>query len=114
MAARLVTSLAHGAFFGLGSVVAANVVPRDKAASAVATMFMGLTIANIGGVPAATWMGQQIGWRVAFAASPGSVCWRWPRSPWPCLEATPERCRTLRRELPCWRVLPCWWRWPPP
>ncbi|MBB3398681.1 MULTISPECIES: MFS transporter [unclassified Rhizobium] len=67
--ARLVTSLNHGAFFGLGSIVAASVVPKDKQASAVATMFMGLTIANIGGVPAATWIGQQIGWRVAFAGT---------------------------------------------
>ncbi|RWR08840.1 MFS transporter [Paenirhodobacter populi] len=67
--ARLVTSLNHGAFFGLGAVVAASVVPRDRRASAVATMFMGLTIANIGGVPAATWLGQQIGWRAAFAGT---------------------------------------------
>ena len=71
MAARVVTSLCHGAFFGLGSLVAASVVPRDKAASAVAAMFMGLTIANIGGVPAATWVGHQIGWRAAFAAIAG-------------------------------------------
>jgi MFS transporter, DHA1 family, inner membrane transport protein len=69
--ARLVTSLNHGAFFGLGSVVAASVVPRHKQASAVATMFMGLTIANIGGVPAATWLGQTIGWRMSFAATAG-------------------------------------------
>ena len=68
MAARLVTSLNHGAFFGLGSVVAASVVPKDKQASAVAMMFMGLTIANIGGVPLATWVGQNIGWRMSFAA----------------------------------------------
>lgn len=67
--ARLVTSLNHGAFFGLGAVVAASVVPREKQASAVAAMFMGLTIANIGGVPAATWIGQQIGWRMAFAGT---------------------------------------------
>ncbi|MCG5071827.1 MFS transporter [Paraburkholderia tagetis] len=67
--ARLVTSLNHGAFFGLGSLVAASVVPRHKQASAVATMFMGLTIANIGGVPAATWLGQTIGWRMSFAAT---------------------------------------------
>lgn len=52
--ARLVTSLNHGAFFGLGSIVAASIVPKHKQASAVATMFMGLTIANIGGVPVAT------------------------------------------------------------
>ncbi|OTG77651.1 MFS transporter [Acinetobacter sp. ANC 5054] len=68
MAARLVTSLNHGAFFGLGSVVAASVVAKDKQASAVAMMFMGLTIANIGGVPLATWVGQNIGWRMSFAA----------------------------------------------
>jgi DHA1 family inner membrane transport protein len=71
LAARLVTSLNHGAFFGLGSIVAASVVPNEKQASAVATMFMGLTIANIGGVPAATWIGQQIGWRMAFAGTAG-------------------------------------------
>jgi DHA1 family inner membrane transport protein len=69
LAARVVTSLNHGAFFGLGAVVAASVVPKEKQASAVATMFMGLTIANIGGVPAATWIGQQIGWRMAFAGT---------------------------------------------
>ncbi len=69
LAARLVTSLNHGAFFGLGSIVAASVVPPEKRASAVATMFMGLTIANIGGVPAATWIGQQIGWRMSFAGT---------------------------------------------
>ncbi|MEQ0923542.1 MFS transporter [Acinetobacter schindleri] len=66
MGARLITSLNHGAFFGIGSVVAASVVPKDKQASAVAMMFMGLTIANIGGVPLATWVGQHIGWRMAF------------------------------------------------
>lgn len=66
---RLITSLNHGAFFGIGAVVAASVVPKDKQASAIATMFMGLTIANIGGVPAATWIGQQVGWRVAFGGT---------------------------------------------
>lgn len=66
LAARIVTSLCHGAFFGVGSVVAASLVPKDRAASAVATMFMGLTIANIGGVPLATFVGQHAGWRVAF------------------------------------------------
>lgn len=67
--ARVVTSLNHGAFFGLGSVVAASLVTKEKQASAVATMFMGLTIANVGGVPVATWIGQQIGWREAFAGT---------------------------------------------
>ncbi len=68
MGARIITSLNHGAFFGIGSIVATSVVPKDKQASAVATMFMGLTIANIGGVPLATWVGQNIGWRMSFAA----------------------------------------------
>lgn len=71
MLSRIITSLNHGAFFGLGSVVAAKLVPKEKQASAVATMFMGLTIANIGGVPAATWMGNTIGWRASFLATAG-------------------------------------------
>ncbi|MGQ3055909.1 MAG: MFS transporter [Nevskia sp.] len=84
--ARLITSLNHGAFFGLGSVVAASLVPKEKQASAVAMMFMGLTIANVGGVPAATWIGQQIGWRMAFAGTAGlgllaiaALAWALPR-----------------------------------
>jgi DHA1 family inner membrane transport protein len=68
---RLVTSLNHGAFFGIGAVVAANVVPKEKQASAIAAMFMGLTVANVGGVPAATWLGQQVGWRLSFASTSG-------------------------------------------
>ena len=68
---RIITSLNHGAFFGLGSVVAASLVAKEKQASAVATMFMGLTIANIGGVPAATWLGETIGWRMSFLATAG-------------------------------------------
>nr|WP_314543098.1 MFS transporter [uncultured Massilia sp.] len=68
MAARVITSLTHGAFFGIGSVVAASLVPREKQASAVAAMFTGLTIANIGGVPAATWVSDSLGWRESFGA----------------------------------------------
>ncbi|KQP16208.1 MFS transporter [Pseudorhodoferax sp. Leaf265] len=68
MVARVVTSLTHGAFFGIGAVVAASLVPPNKQASAVATMFMGLTLANIGGVPAATWLSDSVGWRQSFAA----------------------------------------------
>lgn len=71
MLSRIITSMNHGAFFGLGSVVAASVVAKEKQASAVATMFMGLTIANIGGVPAATWLGATIGWRMSFLATAG-------------------------------------------
>ena len=73
--ARVVTSLNHGAFFGIGSIVAASVVPPDKRAGAVAAMFMGLTLATIGGVPLATWFGETFGWRTAFwgIASLGAV-----------------------------------------
>ncbi|HHR6080353.1 TPA: MFS transporter [Providencia alcalifaciens] len=63
---RLITSLNHGAFFGLGAIVAASVVPAGKQASAIAAMFMGLTIAGIGGVPIVTKITQLIGWREAF------------------------------------------------
>ncbi|CAN5144831.1 MFS transporter [soil metagenome] len=66
LAARLITSLNHGAFFGVGAIVAAGLVPKNKQAGAVATMFMGLTIANVIGVPLATWAGEQIGWRISF------------------------------------------------
>ncbi|MBA3939771.1 MAG: MFS transporter [Sphingopyxis sp.] len=65
--ARVITSLNHGAFFGVGSVVAASIVPPEKRASAVAAMFMGLTIANVVGVPLAPWIGEAFGWRTAFA-----------------------------------------------
>ncbi|MFJ5925716.1 MFS transporter [Kitasatospora sp. NPDC092948] len=64
---RIVASLAHGAFFGIGSVVAAELVAPDKKAGAIATMFTGLTIANIVGVPLGTFIGQAAGWRVTFA-----------------------------------------------
>ncbi|MEO4001246.1 MFS transporter [Mesorhizobium sp. CAU 1732] len=66
LAARIVTSLNHGAFFGVGSIVAASLVPPERRAGAVAAMFMGLTIANVVGVPIATWAGEHLGWRTAF------------------------------------------------
>ncbi|MFT8246761.1 MFS transporter [Roseomonas sp. BN140053] len=66
LAARLVTSLNHGAFFGVGAVVAASLVPPDRRAGAVAAMFTGLTVANLLGVPLATWAGEVLGWRAAF------------------------------------------------
>ncbi|MDN7516595.1 MFS transporter [Burkholderia sp. AU45251] len=69
--ARLLTSFNHGAFIGLASIMAASLVPRERKARAIATMFMGITIANIGGVPAATWIGQYINWRWAFAGTSG-------------------------------------------
>ena len=66
MGARVLTSLCHGSFFGVGSVVAARFVPKGQSARAVASIFSGLTIANIGGVPLATFVGHRIGWRASF------------------------------------------------
>lgn len=63
---RIVASLAHGAFFGIGSVVAAELVAPDKKAGAIAMMFTGLTVANVVGVPGGTLIGQSIGWRTTF------------------------------------------------
>ncbi len=68
MAARVITALSHGAFFGIGSVVAADLVPREKRARAVALVFLGLTMANVLGVPAGTILGQAAGWRATFWA----------------------------------------------
>ncbi|MCA1457929.1 MFS transporter [Bradyrhizobium sp. BRP22] len=68
MAARVLTSLAHGTFFGVGSVVATSLVDEDKRASAIATMFVGLTVATILGVPFGAWIGLSFGWRAAFWA----------------------------------------------
>ncbi|PZG19723.1 MFS transporter [Nonomuraea aridisoli] len=65
---RVVASLAHGAFFGIGSVVAADLVAPHKRASAISLMFTGLTVANIVGVPGGTYLGQAAGWRITFAA----------------------------------------------
>ncbi|WP_280540774.1 MFS transporter [Chromohalobacter sp. 11-W] len=63
---RVVASINHGAFLGVGSIVAAGLVAPERRAAAVGTMFMGLTFANIIGVPAATWAGDYLGWRAVF------------------------------------------------
>jgi DHA1 family inner membrane transport protein len=66
MLARVVTSFAHGAFFGIGSVVARDLVPPHRRTQAVAMMFAGLTLSNVLGVPFGTALGQAFGWRVPF------------------------------------------------
>ncbi|NWF27625.1 MFS transporter [Streptomyces sp. PKU-EA00015] len=66
LAGRVLAGLPHGAFFGVGAVVAARLVRENRQARAVATMFLGLTVANIVGVPAATALGQHLGWRATF------------------------------------------------
>ncbi|MEU3300897.1 MFS transporter [Streptomyces sp. NPDC006678] len=68
---RVVASLAHGAFFGIGSVVAADLVAPAKKAGAIAMMFTGLTVANVVGVPMGTLIGQSIGWRTTFLVVAG-------------------------------------------
>ncbi|MEP9375565.1 MFS transporter [Aquabacter sp. CN5-332] len=68
MAARVLTAFAHATFFGVGSVVATGLVPKERKASAIAIMFTGLTVANILGVPLGTWLGQAYGWRATFWA----------------------------------------------
>lgn len=65
--ARLLSGLPHGAFFGVGSVVASRIAEKGKAAQAVSLMFMGLTIANILGVPLGTFIGHNFSWRISFA-----------------------------------------------
>ena len=68
VAARILTGLAHGVFFSIGSTIATSLVPKDKAASAIAIMFTGLTVALVTGVPLGTFIGQHFGWRETFLA----------------------------------------------
>ena len=68
MAARVLTGLAHGVFFSIGSTIATGLVPREKAASAIALMFTGLTVALVTGVPLGTFIGQTFGWQATFLA----------------------------------------------
>ena len=68
MAARVLTALTHGTFFGVGAVVATGLVADDKRASAISIMFTGLTVATVLGVPFGTWLGQHYGWRATFWA----------------------------------------------
>lgn len=68
MAARVLTALTHGTFFGVGAVVATGLVTEDKRASAISIMFTGLTVATVLGVPFGTWLGQHYGWRATFWA----------------------------------------------
>jgi DHA1 family inner membrane transport protein len=68
MTARIVTAFAHGAFFGIGAVVASDLVAREQRAQAISLMFAGLTLANVLGVPFGTALGQAAGWRAAFWA----------------------------------------------
>ena len=68
MAARVLTGLAHGVFFSIGSTIATSLVPKEKGASAIALMFTGLTVALVTGVPLGTFIGQTFGWQATFFA----------------------------------------------
>ncbi|MGX4766964.1 MFS transporter [Bacillus mojavensis] len=66
LAARVISAFSHGVFMSIGSTIAADLVPENKRASAISIMFTGLTVATVTGVPFGTFIGQQLGWRVAF------------------------------------------------
>jgi MFS transporter, DHA1 family, inner membrane transport protein len=99
IAARFAAGLPHGAYFGVAALVAASLVPEHRRARAIAGSMLGLPIANVVGVPVATWLGQQAGWRTAYAAIAvigvvtiaALLTWL-PHQP-PCLDAS------VRREL---------------
>jgi DHA1 family inner membrane transport protein len=67
LGARIVTALCHGTFFGVGALVAANMVPKERSAAAISTMFTGLTLATVLGVPFGTYIGDRFGWHAPFA-----------------------------------------------
>ncbi|MBO9127626.1 MULTISPECIES: MFS transporter [unclassified Rhizobium] len=71
LVARVLSAFAHGVFFSVGSTIAADLVPENKRASAIAMMFMGLTVAIVTGVPLGTLIGQTFGWRATFVAVAG-------------------------------------------
>ncbi|MCX4453683.1 MFS transporter [Streptomyces sp. NBC_01340] len=109
LAARFVSGLPHGAFFGVGAVVATNLVAPERKARSVSLMFLGLTVANIAGVPAATFIGQHFGWRATFLgvsaiglAAIASLAFLIPR------DHTHAPTGGLRGELAALRSLPVW------
>jgi DHA1 family inner membrane transport protein len=71
LVARVISAFAHGVFFSVGATIAADLVPEDRRASAIAMMFMGLTVAIVTGVPLGTFIGQTFGWRATFWAVAG-------------------------------------------
>src|SRR3954463_5571264 len=68
---RFLCGVPHGAYFGVASLVAASLAPRGREGRAVATVMIGLSVANVVGVPVATWLGQGVGWRSAFWVAAG-------------------------------------------
>ncbi|MEJ8669062.1 MFS transporter [Streptomyces sp. NBC_01614] len=110
MAARFLSGLPHGAFFGVGAVVATSMVAPERKARSVSLMFLGLTMANVAGVPVATLMGQSLGWRATFLgvstiglAAMAALALLIPRA-----EAHTAPRTGLRGELAALRSLPVW------
>ncbi|MET7284834.1 MFS transporter [Streptomyces sp. NPDC005573] len=109
LAARFLSGLPHGAFFGVGAVVAMNMVGPERKARSVSRMFLGLTVANIAGVPVATLMGQHLGWRATFlgvsvigVAAIAALALLIPR------DRSHAPATGLRGELAALRSLPVW------
>ncbi|MEU9389779.1 MFS transporter [Streptomyces sp. NPDC048324] len=109
LAARFLSGLPHGAFFGVGAVVATNMVAPERKARSVSLMFLGLTVANIAGVPVATLMGQHLGWRATFLgvsaiglAAIAALALLIPH------DHTQAPAAGLRRELSALKSLPVW------
>jgi len=109
MTGRVIAALSHGAFFGIGSVVAASLVAPEKRAGAIAIMFTGLTAANVLGVPFGTFLGQQFGWRSTFwvIAGIGVLAFAGIAALVPAPTQAQERI-SLRRELRAFRSTQVW------
>lgn len=109
MTGRVIAALSHGAFFGIGSVVAASLVPAERKAGAIAIMFTGLTAANVFGVPFGTFLGQQAGWRSTFwvISAIGVVAFIGIAALVPKLPR-PDRSISLRTELRAFRSGQVW------
>jgi DHA1 family inner membrane transport protein len=110
LVARFVSGLPHGAFFGVGAVVATGMVAPERKARSVSLMFLGLTVANIAGVPVATLMGQHLGWRATFLgvsaiglAAIAALAWLIPHD-----RAAAASSAGLRGELAALKSLPVW------
>ncbi|MET8696264.1 MFS transporter [Streptomyces bauhiniae] len=109
LAARFLSGLPHGAFFGVGAVVATGMVAPERKARSVSLMFLGLTVANVAGVPVATLMGQHLGWRATFLgvsaiglAAIAALALLIPR------DHTHATAAGLRHELAALKSLPVW------
>ncbi|MGJ5897409.1 MFS transporter [Streptomyces niveiscabiei] len=110
LAARFLSGLPHGAFFGVGAVVATTLVAPERKARSVSLMFLGLTIANIAGVPVATLIGQHLGWRATFLGVSviGLVAIASLAALIPYDREAPVPSAGLRGELAALRSLPVW------